>query len=71
MQITNNKLVADPGMRLTDGETVATVVHLASGAAPANWREVTEAEAEIIRTNQMEADAASYESALAEMGVSV
>lgn len=37
------------GMRLTDGETVAEgEVYLGSNAAPAAWREVTEAEAEEI-----------------------
>ncbi len=37
------------GMRLTDGETVAEGdVYLGSNAAPGNWREVTEAEAEEI-----------------------
>nr|DAW56127.1 MAG TPA: hypothetical protein [Caudoviricetes sp.] len=37
------------GMRLTDGETVAeNEVYLGSNAAPGNWREVTEAEAEEI-----------------------
>lgn len=37
------------GMRLTNGETVAEgEVFLAANAAPGNWREVTEAEAEEI-----------------------
>lgn len=49
---TNNGItVLSPaeGMRLTDGETVAEGdVYLGANAAPGNWREVTEAEAESI-----------------------
>lgn len=52
-RITDNGItVLSPadGMRLTDGETVAEGdVFLAANAAPAAWREVTEAEAEEIR----------------------
>lgn len=51
-RITDNGItVLSPaaGMRLTDGETVAEgEVFLAANAAPGNWREVTEAEAEEI-----------------------
>lgn len=52
-RITDNGItVLSPadGMRLTDGETIAEGdVFLAANAAPAAWREVTEAEAEEIR----------------------
>lgn len=51
-RITDNGItVLSPaeGMRLTDGETVSEGdVFLAANAAPSNWREVTEAEADEI-----------------------
>lgn len=71
MQILGNKLSADDGMMLTNGETVAGVVYLASGAVPADWREVTTEEAEIIRRDALEAEDADYQAALNEMGVDV
>lgn len=71
MQIVGNKLIADEGMRLTDGETVAGVVYLAPGAVPADWREVTAEEAEVIRRDALEAEDADYRAALNEMGVDV
>ena len=71
MRIAGNKLIADDGMMLTNGETVAGVVYLASGAVPADWREVTADEAEVIRRDALEADDADYQAALNEMGVDV
>lgn len=60
-RITDNGItVLSPadGMRLTDGETVAEGdVFLAANAAPAAWREVTEAEAaEIIAEAERKAE---------------
>ena len=71
MRIEGNKLTADDGMMLTNGETVAGVVYLASGAVPADWREVTAEEAEVIRRDALEAEDAGYQAALQEMGVDV
>ena len=43
-------LIPAEGMRLTDGEIVADgEVYLGVNATPDTWREVTEAEADIIR----------------------
>lgn len=41
-------LVASEGMILTDGENYARVTHLAEGADPSKWYEITEAEYEKI-----------------------
>lgn len=71
MQILGNKLSADDGMMLTNGETVAGVVYLASGAVPADWREVTAEESEVIRRDALDAEDADYQAALQEMGVDV
>ena len=47
MQILGNKLIADDGMMLTNGEsTYCKKVYLAIGTTPDDWREVTEQEAE-------------------------
>lgn len=50
MQIIGNKLIAEDGMYLTNGEVYAKTVHLAVTAVPADWREVTAAEAEAATT---------------------
>ncbi len=71
MQIIGNKLIADDGMMLTDGTAVASTVYLAAHAVPADWREVTTQEAEIIRRDNLEAESADYQQALEEMGVDV
>ena len=39
-------LTADTGMKLTNGTAFGTVVRLGAGDSEANWREVTEAEAD-------------------------
>lgn len=69
MQIIDNKLIADDGMTLTNGEAFGKVVHLASGASAEDWHEVTDAEADVMRRDLMEAEAEDYENALAELGV--
>lgn len=71
MEIINNKLIASNGMTLTDGEAFGKVVHLASGADPSKWYEITDAEAEVLKRDMEEAQAEDYEKALSEMGVSV
>lgn len=55
MEIINNKLIADPGMTLTDGEAFGKTVHLASGADASKWYEITDAEAERLRLMSSEA----------------
>lgn len=71
MQIVGNKLIADDGMRLTNGEIVVSVVYLACDATLDDWREVTESEAETIQRDSMEAEVEDYQRALNEMGVDV
>lgn len=63
------KLIASEGMTLTNGEAFGKTVYLASGASSAEWREVTDAEAAQMMRDKEEAQAADYESALADMGV--
>jgi hypothetical protein len=41
-------LYADEGMMLTDGDNFGRIVHLAVGADPKAWYEITEAEYEAI-----------------------
>lgn len=60
MTITNNKLVADEGMTLTNGETFGKVVHLARGASADQWWEITDAEAEAA-TAEVDAEEALQE----------
>lgn len=45
---TRTILYADSGNVLTDGETYGTVVYLAEGAVPEDFREITKAEYEEI-----------------------
>lgn len=42
-------LIADEGMKLTDGASVGSVVRLGKEADEAVWHEITEAEAEELR----------------------
>ena len=46
MRVKDRVLYADEGMRLTNGTACGTVVVLAVGADPSQWREITAAEAE-------------------------
>lgn len=69
MKTIHNKLIADDGMTLTNGEAFGKTVHLASGASAADWWEVTDAEADILRRDLEEAQAEDYESALTDLGV--
>ena len=71
MEIINNKLLADDGMTLTNGEAFGKTVHLAAEADASAWYEVTDAEADVLKRDLEEAQAEDYESALSEMGVEV
>ena len=54
--VTQVILTADEGMYLTDGKTYGTTVVLPDGADPTVWREITEAEKEILKrpfTNEL------------------
>lgn len=57
MQIINNKLIADDGMTLTNGEAFGNKVYLASGASPDDWREVTDEEATNLSTELTDSEA--------------
>ena len=70
MNINGNKLTAAEGMTLTNGEAFGKTVWLASGDRPGNWREVTDEEAETMRTDLEEAQEADYLAALDKLGVS-
>ena len=63
------KLIASEGMFLTNGEAIAKTVYLADGASSADWREITEAEAEVLMRDNEEAAAEDYEAALEDLGV--
>ena len=69
MQRINNKLIADEGMALTNGEALGKTVHLASGDDGTGWREVTKEEAAVLRKDLEEAQAEDYEAALTDLGV--
>ena len=71
MERINNKLMASDGMTLTDGESFGKTVYLAADADAAAWYEITDTEAEVLKKDLEEAQAADYESALSEMGVDV
>lgn len=43
-------LKADDGMILTNGETFSTLVYLGIYDSPENWREITEEEAEQLKS---------------------
>lgn len=51
MIIENNKLIADYGMRLFNGDIIADEVWLSPSDSVDNWREITEEEA-----NRIEAE---------------
>lgn len=69
MQKIKNKLIADDGMTLTNGEAFGKTVWLAEGDDGSGWSEVTDAEAEVMMRDLEEAQAADYESALEGLGV--
>ena len=69
MQKLNNKLIADEGMTITNGEAFGKSVWLASGDDGSGWREVTDTEADVLRRDLEEARAEDYEAALTELGV--
>ena len=69
MQKIDNKLIADDGMTLTNGEAFGKTVWLASGDDGSCWLEVTDAEAEVMKYNVEEAKAEDYKNALEDLGV--
>ena len=50
-----NKIIADKGMILTDGQTYGRVVYLGKEDSADNWHEITEGEYEKILKEQEEA----------------
>lgn len=63
-------LLADEGMKLTNGSSIGSVVRLGKQADESAWYEITAEEAEK-RMNGDEATEEDYQSALREMGVKV
>ena len=57
MQIINNKLIADDGMTLTNGDTFGKKAYLAVGASPDDWWEVTDEEATNLSTELTDSEA--------------
>lgn len=57
MQIINNKLIANAGMTLTNGEAFGKAVYLAVGASPDDWWEVTDEEATNLSTELTDSEA--------------
>ena len=66
---------ADDGMKLTNGETFVTEVHLGANDSIDNWHEITEEEAERMQNEAIEAPTdneateADYINALEDLGV--
>lgn len=54
MIINGNKLIADEGMTLTNGDAFGKTVWLASGDDGSTWQEITDAEAEALKREKME-----------------
>ena len=69
MKRIDNKLIADEGMTLNNGEAFGKTVWLANGDDGARWQEVTDEEAAILKRDLEEATAEDYQVAMAEMGV--
>lgn len=69
MQKIKNKLIADDGMTLTNGEAFGKTVWLAAGDDGSAWSEVTDAEAEAMMRDLEEAQAEDYQRSLTELGV--
>ena len=65
------KLIANEGMILTNGEAFGRVVFLGTGDSAENWHEITEAEYEVLVENDNPATEEDYQDALREMGVSL
>lgn len=65
------RLVANNGMVLTNGEAYGSVIFLGTGDSADNWYEITEAEYEALMENDNPATEEDYQDALREMGVSL
>ena len=70
MTQTGNKLIADEGMTLTNGDAFGMTIWLASGDNHSSWYEITDTEAAILKRDKEEAEAADYKAALNKLGVS-
>ncbi len=55
----NNKIAADEGMKLYNGEVTANEVWLAVGDDGSKWREITAEEAELLTTKITDSEALS------------
>lgn len=64
MRKIDNKLIADDGMTITNGEAFGKIVWLALSDDGSGWNEITDAEADVLRHNLEEVEAADYEAAL-------
>ena len=64
MTAINNKLIADDGMTLTNGEAFGKVVYLASEDDGSKWYEITNEEAEIMKRDMEEATEEDYQRSL-------
>lgn len=73
--IDEKTIVADNGMKLTNGETFGSIVYLGNGDSIDNWHEITEEEAERLQSEATEsptdneATETDYISALEDLGV--
>jgi hypothetical protein len=67
----DNKLIADEGMTLTNGEAFGKTVWLANGDYGTAWSEITDEEATERMRDMEEAAATDYEAALNSLGVDV
>lgn len=72
--IDEKTIVADNGMKLTNGETFGSIVYLGTNDSIDNWHEITEEEAERLQNTETEptgteATEADYISALEDLGV--
>ena len=64
MVVKGNRLIADEGMRLVNVDSsIAVEVWLSPSDSIANWREITEAEAQRIEAEREEAERKANESA--------
>jgi hypothetical protein len=67
MTVINNKLIADDGMTLTNGEAFGKVVYLANGDDGSKWYEITDEEAAQMTSDP--AEEADYIASLERFGV--
>lgn len=66
-----NKLIADVGMTLTNGDAFGKTVWLASGDDGALWYEVTDTKAAVLKQAKKAAEAADAQAAPSNAGATV